>query len=414
MFALAEERALRHGSLNWQTRVVQDQRITGVELRRILLVGLVFVANGSLVGALWPRIPEFSDRLGIGPAALGWVFSLATAGSLAGTVLAPRLIRATGGRRAVRGSLVVYVAAAIVMFSSRAVWLATLAFAIVGFCDGVVDVGMNVAASHLESGRVKPLMSRFHAAWAGGVLGFSVVSVLTIPLLGLVWVGSAIAIGTGLMALIAVARWDFTLEGGARDVDLAGQRPSRSLRPLAIIGLMAALGSVVESVPVDWGALAVEDRFSPERSVAGLAVVLTLVGAILGRLGGDRAVAAYGARRSLAGFLSLAGAGLALIVWAGSIGQALIGFWLVGLGTATVFPVAIMLGTRVVGTGRERAVSVVSSTSRVAILIAPLVIGPVAETFGFGPAFLIPLALNLVVLGWAWSGQRSTSARQTG
>ncbi len=371
--------------------------------RRVLAVGAVFVANGSLVGALWPRIPEFSERLEIGPAVLGWVFSLATAGSLAGSLAAPALMRRLGGIRAVRLSVLVYMAAAVAMFATRQVLAASLAFAVVGFVDGVVDVGMNVAASHLEAERPRPLMSRFHAAWAGGVLGFSVVSVLTIPLVSLAWLVPAIAVVTGAMAVVAVSGWD--LSEGPAPSDTFARRGARL--PLLVIGVVVALGTVVESVPSDWGALAVEARFSPDRTVAGLAVVLTLTGMIIGRLAGDRVVGSFGAKRSLAGFMALAATGLGLIVWASALGQALLGFWLVGVGTATVFPISIILATRVAGAGRERAVSVASAAARMALLATPLVVGPVAEIFGFGPAFVIPLVLAGLVAAWAAASGRT-------
>ena len=113
-----------------------------------------------------------------------------------------------------------------------------------------------------------------------------------------------------------------------------------------LLALLAAIMFLVEGAVLDWGALLVveKDLVAPES--AGVGYMLFSVAMTIGRLTGDRVVAALGGRKVLVvgGLVTIAG--LAVLVTAAWPLVALLGFVLIGIGAANLVPVLFSLAGR--------------------------------------------------------------------
>src|SRR4029450_13861791 len=102
-----------------------------------------------------------------------------------------------------------------------------------------------------------------------------------------------------------------------------------------------------------------------------------------GRLVGSSLVVQHGEEKILVGGALLAAAGMVLAAWAGSVTIALVGFVLVGLGLANVFPLAIARAGALGGAGGVALASTVGYTGR---LGGPPLLGFLAEATGLSLA----------------------------
>ena len=171
--------------------------------RTRLATSLVFLANGTGIGAWAASIPGVKAGLGLSGTALGFGLLMLAAGAMAAMPVAGWLGARWGG-------LVVPVAgvfAAALLLPWAAPGYATLlpALFLLGAANGALDVLMNAHAARVEVARGRPIMSSFHACWSlGGLLGAG---------------GTALAAGLGVSVLpgaaVAVARWWVQRPGSA-------------------------------------------------------------------------------------------------------------------------------------------------------------------------------------------------------
>jgi predicted MFS family arabinose efflux permease len=178
-----------------------------------------------------------------------------------------------------------------------------------------------------------------------------------------------------------------------------GEPPPLAL-PRGVVLLLAALTAVVflvEGAILDWGALLTVERGLTGAAQAGIGYMLFSVAMALGRLLGDRIVAAIGPFATLVwgGLAVVIGIALALVPT--SLPPVLAGFFLIGLGAANLVPVLLSAA------GRQRimapglAIAAVTTTGYAGVLLGPAVIGFVSHGTSLVTAFW-GLALLVLVI----------------
>lgn len=364
--------------------------------------GIVFAANGASYGGFLPRIPEFADRLGLTAQLVGVALFCVAVGSLIGSAIAPWAVARIGPRRTVIGSLTLLAVGVVAGVSTRSIPLAFSAFALAGLGDGLMDVAMNVEAVAAEKRRAESIMHRFHAMWTIGVLGSSLIGAAvagTVPLPIHIGVVAALVWAAGVRS---AASWPHAEAADRVPVRIRGI-PNLVLWAAAI----TAVGMVIEGIPYDWGALFLTERFDTAPVVAGAGVVMVLVGAVIGRLVGDRAVARLGPYRALASFALVAAAGAGVAMTSSTLELAVLGMLVTGFGGAFVFPAMVTLAGTVPGVAPETGVGAVSTVARVGFLVSPLLAGTVAGAHGVPATFLIAMGGAAVTVAWAVAAGRA-------
>jgi len=271
----------------------------------------------------------------------------------------------------------------------------------------------------VEARAGRPLLSGLHAAFsAGGLLGALVGGLasavagvaprlLAVAVLGLAlmaWAGPVLIGGdVGYRATAQQAR-----PAGADD----GPRPTAVL---VVLGAVAGATAYGEGALSDWGALHLREQLhaAPALAAAGYAGFSSAMA--LGRLAGGRLVSAFGERRLLVGGALIAAAGVLTAVTTTSLPVALGGFVLVGLGLATVFPLAI---ARAGALGGPAGVALSTTVGYTGLLGGPPVIGFLAEHAGLptalGTVALMAVLAAVLVLGIEGAALRRPSLPRVG
>lgn len=378
------------------------------ERRARAAVALVFLTNGLVYANLLPRFPQIKADLGLSNTQLGLaVAAMPFAALLAGLTAGPLIARFTSARVASFGMAVIALGVVLVGFAPSWALFAT-AMLLVGASDAVVDVAQNAHGLRVQRRYGRSILNGFHALWsvgavAGGLMGSAAAGI-----------GLALPVHLGLSSLlsvvIAVAVYPLLLRGDDGDdrpaPDAADgappRRPWTGLGPrtvalLAVFGLVAISGTLVEDSGATWAAVYLQG-LGAGAAVAGLGFVALQGCQFVGRLIGDRMVDRFGQRAvaRAGGGLVLAGMGLALAF--PTVPGTVAGFGLAGFGVATLVPAAMTAADHLPGLAPGTGLTIVTWLMRVGFLVSPPVVGLVADATSLRVGLLVVPVAGLVVV----------------
>lgn len=131
-------------------------------------VAVVFFVNGAAFAAWASRVPAIRGRLGLSDGQQGLALIGLAAGAVLGLPLAGIVVAWWGSALVIRGALLGYCAALIVLpFAGSPGWLALAAF---GLGNSVLDVAMNEHGVEVEPGYGRQILSGFRALFSFGGL----------------------------------------------------------------------------------------------------------------------------------------------------------------------------------------------------------------------------------------------------
>lgn len=375
---------------------------------------------------------------------------------LAGTAPAPILRRWGSGRTAVMGSvsIALMILLAGVSGSIGGGLLVLLAYSVplmlAGTLDALTVTAQNAQALDVQRAMGRSILNSMHALWSlgsviGGLMGTAALA-LQVPLAvhlaisGILFSAVAVFAGTRVLTMEEVARVRPLAESSAQQdalsadgpepaqdlpglseqdapgVAAAAHEPSsgaasaatgspgsagparRAVLMLLLISVVSITGVMVEDLGQNWSALYLSRVLEASATKAGLGLVALRCAQFIGRLLGDRMVDRLGhvtmARLGAVGI----GAGLGLVVAAPAPAAAVAGFFLAGLGSATLLPSAYHAADLVPGLRPGTGLAVVSWLMRGAFLSLSPFVGVVSDALGLRLAFLvIPVAAVLAV-----------------
>jgi MFS family permease len=347
-----------------------------------------FFIAGALFATWGVHVPSVKTHYALGERALAIAMLAAGVGALLALTQAGRIVGRFGPRSVtlVTGLACSGGIALLLAFDSYAALLAVmLAY---GMASSLMDVSINAEASEIERLAGRPLMSGFHALFSlGGMAGAaagSVVHAVSVAAPQHLMGAAVVGVVTVVLGCTAMLR----MEGPPA----AGMPMSLPTGPLALIGLLAALGLIAEGAMYDWSVLYLKQELHADAGVAALAYASFSAAMAAARFGGDWVRARLAAVPLLRWSGALGAAGMALALLVPHPVAALIGFALVGLGFANVVPVLFSAAARVPGVTPAHGIAAVSSLGYLGMMAGPPLIGIIAE------ASSLTLGLSAVVV----------------
>lgn len=428
-------------------------------LRRARLgAALLFLVNGAVFANLLPRLPQIKDAFELSNSVYGFVVIAFPLGSLlAGTAPAPIMRRWGSGRTAVMGSVAIALMILLAGVSGGigGGLLVLLAYIVplmlAGMLDAITDTAQNAQALDVQRAMGRSILNSMHALWSlgsviGGLMGTAALA-LQVPLAvhlaisGILFSAVAVFAGTRVLTMEEVARVRPLADSSAQQdalpadgpepaqdlpglseqdapgVAAAAHAPSsgaasaataspgsagparRAVLMLLLISVVSITGVMVEDLGQNWSALYLSQVLEASATMAGLGLVALMCAQFIGRLLGDRMVDRLGhVTMARLGAVGIA-AGLGLVIAAPAPAAAVAGFFLAGLGSATLVPSAYHAADLVPGLRPGTGLAVVSWLMRGAFLSLSPFVGVVSDALGLRLAFLvIPVAAVLAVL----------------
>jgi MFS family permease len=308
--------------------------------RTRVAVAAAFATQGFVFISLTTRLPRFADRWALSELELSGLLLMMVLLAGLGSVLAERLARRSDSAVLLRCGLALLALAVPVLAAAPAGAAFVAGMAVYGVGLGVVDASTNMQAVALEHRHERPILPSFHGAWTlGGVLGAA--ATLATPDLPLAATGLLAALPAGVL-LSPFLRRDHGLAATASEVAVPW-------RPIMLVGAALVLFYMVDTAAATWGATYLDDTFSAPAGLVALATFPYLVASGTLRLAGDALVARYGAAPVLRVGAVVAAAALAVVVFAPTWPVAVLGFTLLGAGTAVIAPLSFSAAARIAG-----------------------------------------------------------------
>lgn len=364
----------------------------------------VFCLCAAALGNWIPRIPDIKLRLGLSEFELGYCLFALPAGTLLGLLVAAKIIEAAGG---LKRSCALFLTSWILLFILPVVAPDIFFFVVFLFISGLtvalIEVAMNTKADNIERQFDLRIMSRCHGFWSLGTMSGALIG------------GTLAQLGLGermhfilvmpLLALLGLLVTRALPEDIPTDSLSGIEKTKKStfrLPPLSIVLLcLVPCGSmVVEGIFIDWSAVFMNSVLNAPPLLIGITFATFSVCMAAVRLFGDGLAVRYGEQRIIVTSGVASFIGLVIFALAPNWPIAVLGAMLCGLGVAIVYPLAVSAAARRPGTSATDNVTSLTMISFSAFLVAPPVIGLLAESFGMRAALLIlsPLALSAVLL----------------
>ena len=360
-------------------------------------VYFAFFVYAFALGALFPRIGDLQMQMGIGESALGFALIGLSTGVQLSLFYADKILRRTGFRMALcLGVPLIGLSFVLASFAAGPVGF-FLALSIAGLAVGVVEVAVNLEADRIEYQLQKRIMNRSHAFWslgffATGVAGAAMSQFQFSPTAHFSLFLGAVSLLTGVFV------WGYTPAPERPNDSLQSPKliqPTKGIMVLVVFTLSAML---IEGAGIDWSVIFMRDIFATPPFINGAALAVGALTQFIVRFFADDYVEHHSAEKvSRLSILSMC-AGVILVYLASVPAVALVGFALMGAGNAVLFPLAMSAAAQ--KPDRPAAVNVASlaQISFLAFLLAPPLLGFVAEQYGI--RFSFALTLPFLIASW--------------
>jgi MFS family permease len=353
------------------------------------------------MGGFFPRLAEIQRAMGVGEGALGLALIGVAAGTLISLTFGAHVIERMGHRRTLIGLLPV-----LPLFYAAAAHAPTplLMFACLfpaGLLVGAIEVVVNLEADRVEHQTGRRIMNRSHAFWSIGFFSASAIGAL------MAYLGVSPQLHLAGVVLLCMAAMVLLLgrfEAAPLREDDHGHaeaEPPRFATPTAAILVLVVVtlpAMVLEGAGFDWSAIYMRDVFGVSAFWGGVAVATGAAAQALMRYFADGFVERHSPVFVARALLSVLALGDVLVFVSPSPWLSLLGFAMLGVGSSAIFPLAMSAAAQRTDRPSTVNVSSLAQTAFVSFLLAPPLLGYVAQIFGIRWSFGIALPLVIASL----------------
>ena len=370
----------------------------------LLTFGIVFTMVGTV-------LPSVMDRFGIDKASGGALLLLLTFGVLLGALTFGPVVDRRGYKTMlVTSTALILLGLQGVAFAPSLAWLRVAVF-VIGFAGGVINGGANALVSDISGEERGPRLNLLGVFFGVGAMGVPFVMALLTSRFS----HALIIAGVGALVVVplaAIATTSFPLPKQAQGFPLADA--GRLLRDpvMLLMGLMLFLESGLELTVGGWASTFVTEELAIGERGALIVLSLYWTGMMLARLAVGTVLSRVPPFKILYACLTIALAGVALLLSTRSVPLAALGVFSLGVGFAAMFPTMLgFIGTRFAALSGT-AFSAAITMALIGGMILPYAAGVLGERFGMrGSFFILPVALVMqgLLLGVLARALRGTS-----
>ncbi|MFE9251055.1 MFS transporter [Streptomyces sp. NPDC007088] len=386
------------------TADTKDPRHAAVRAR--WAVTAVFFLNGMIISAWIARVPSIQADLRCSDGELGLILSTFGVAAIVAMQFVGALVGRLGSALVIRTTLLIApLLLACVGLSHNAAALA-VSLLLLGASHGTIDVAMSAHAVAVERTLKRPVMNGCHAAWG--------ISAVLSSLIGAGSTRAGISPGTQfavmgavllLAAVPATARLlpSATDRGPAPRTPEAGQTKTNRRAgwrgPVLVFGALGGILMVCEGAVNNWSGIFLHHERGSTLAAASLGYTAYVACQSAGRLVGDRLNRRYPAVTLFRTSAVIGVLGLAVAVLVPSGTAAVIGFGVLGIGTALPLPMLFSAAGHAGGDGPGAAAFVSRFTTFTygGVLLGPPLVGWCAELTGLGWTLTVLIPLMAVV-----------------
>lgn len=367
-----------------------------------------FSIQGFLAITYLPRIPEIIEQIDVSFAVWGLIIGLAGLGSLIPLLITNRLVGRYGTRPIVRvSSLMIVVTTASLGFATNG-WMYFAFHAAMMFSMSFFNIAVNAQSVMLQKKVKKVILGKFHAAWSIGAGISAAVS-------GILASFMSLQLHLILVGLLAIVAFEVSIrsmlkpsEDGHHEERQAAEKVPffKSPNQLWLLAFGFFAGVFPEMVMMDWSAVFAKQVMLLNPTLGAIPFTAFTVAMIVSRLLISRATKKYHISdlSKWGGILGAVTMGLGVLVAPPLVPVSpilamivLSLFWAVsGFGLAPMVPSFFGAAGHVKGLTTAQALSRMSLVNALAVIVAKIFMGALAQGIGLVLAFMFPVTMMFI------------------
>lgn len=348
-------------------------------------LSLFFFISGFTFATWASRIPTIKAVFNFNEAELGSLLLAMPIGSLIGLPISGWLVSRFNSRvpLAIGYGLNTF-ALALIGFTSNTISL-VLAVSLFAFTTRIFNISVNTQAITLQKQFDKKIMGSFHGFWStGGIAG---IAFSTLMLKLDVGVQLHFMIVAAFALAITCYSFQFLVKNDRAET---GNKIVLSKKPdpyILYLGLVCFFAAICEGGMFDWSGIYFQEVIKVEIFTYGYLIFMTFMAA--SRFASDFIVVRIGMPATYIMSGSFIASGIALAILFPYFWTAMIGFSMVGFGTAAVVPMSYALAGASQKYSAGMAISIVTTYVITGMLLGPPLIGYLAHAFNLRISFII-------------------------
>jgi predicted MFS family arabinose efflux permease len=339
-------------------------------------------------------VPYAKDRLALNDGSLGVLLLFLGVGAIVMMPVTGFLIHKIGSRRVIVVCAFVISLTLPLLLLMNSLLPMMLVLFLFGSGIGAIDVAMNAHGVQVQNLYEKPIMSSLHGLFSvGGLCGALGIGFLIKA--GLQPLVAAICISI-LLLVIVLTQARFLMDAKTeKEViqkfsvmagDSNGKKGYWLKASVIFLGLMCFASFLTEGAMLDWSAIFLRDYRGMDMALTGIGYASFSVAMATMRLVGDRIVSRIDSRLVVIYGTLLGAAGLALAIFTPWLIGTLIGFVLLGIGSANVVPVFFSEAGRLKNVSSSVAIPTITVMGYAGHLLGPAILGVIAHHLGLKTA----------------------------
>jgi MFS family permease len=346
-------------------------------------LSIFFFLSGFNFSSWASRIPTIRAALDLNEAELGSVLLTMPISSLIGLPISGWLVSRFDTRIPLTVAFLLNAVCLAFIGFAQSTFTLVLALFLFALSMRILNIAMNTQAITLQKQFDRKINGSFHGLWStGGIAGVGFTTLLVslgIPIIPHLMAVSVFAILAALFSYRFLLRHDRSPAGGK----------SVLVKPdsyILYLGLLVFFAAICEGGMFDWSGIYFQKVVKEDLFTAGYLIFMSCMA--LSRFFSDQIIEKIGMAPTyfMSALLVFSGINLAIVF--PSFWPAMIGFALVGFGTAAVVPMTYTLAGASEKYPPGIAISMIATFSIVGMLLGPPLIGYLAHAFSLKISFI--------------------------
>ena len=353
-----------------------------------LIVFAGFFIYAFSLGAMFPRLDDIQRSLEIDKAELGFLLLCLPLGLQVTLLFADRLVRFIPLKS------IICLGIPLICFTQFAAavinQIAFFAFflTVCGVFVAVVEVAINLEADRVEHALGTRIMNRSHAFWSIGFFAAAIIGAAFSQF------KVTLEIHFLLICIISFIISKVFFE----DYIVASPRHSNIKKlkkislpngPILVMVLFAMSAMLVEGASIDWSVIFMREIHSASPIISGFSLAMAAFSQAIVRFFGDNLINRYGPTLISTVSLVCMFLGVFLVFLSQSSLLAILGFLLMGAGSAVIFPMAVSIAASRNDRPAETNVASLTQFAFGMFLLGPPVLGFIGETYSLRWSFAV-------------------------
>jgi MFS family permease len=347
-------------------------------------LSVFFFISGFCFSSWASRIPSIKLTFDMNEAELGSFLFILPICSLIGLPISGWLISKFDSRYLLISGFLIYIFSLLGVGYASNIQLLTVTVCFFAFGLRAINISMNTQAIQLQKRYRKTINGSFHGIWSFGGLCGILIATTMIYFDITMFVHLAVVVVFAL--ILSLSAFSYLLKNDRETVGNKLRLGSPD-KFIFYTGLVVFCAAVCEGGIYDWSSVYFREVINAE--LFTLSYLVFMIAMTILRFFTDVLTNLLGMKKLFLISASVVVFGVLILIIFPNFYLALVGFFITGLGVASIFPMSFSLASHSKKYAPGLAISIVGTYATVGVLLAPPFVGYVAHLFSLNLAFLI-------------------------